>query len=172
MTWTIIKACRWIYKTLQGAFRPWQIALGITLGALAGLLPLGFGTLCVFMLILLINVNFGSASFSFGIFRLIAFALQMNVVRPLGREFLEILPQKPIITMARTPIVAWLRLDYFDVAGALALWLILCVPLFVASYLAYAKLQPKMHERIKKSKFLKWLNRLWLVKGLRHVFVG
>ncbi|MCZ7606056.1 MAG: hypothetical protein M5U25_08265 [Planctomycetota bacterium] len=36
---TIIQFTRWLYRTLNADVRPWQVGLGFTLGALAGLLP-------------------------------------------------------------------------------------------------------------------------------------
>lgn len=166
------KFTRWLYQTLNSDMRPWQIALGVTLGALAGLLPLGLGTLCVFVAILLVNVHFGSATFSFGLFRLVGWALQGPLIRPLGNTALEAAPQQPLIAMAQTPILSWLRLDYNDVAGAIALWCLIAGPLFAAMLVLWAKYQDKLKAKWANSKLLKWLSKLWLFKALRYVFVG
>ncbi|MBK8208401.1 MAG: hypothetical protein IPK87_16640 [Planctomycetes bacterium] len=171
--WLILfKFTRWVYKTLNSDVRPWQIALGFTLGALAGLLPLGLGTLAVFTLILLLNVHFGSAMFSFGTFRLLAWLLQVPVIRPVGEAALDIAPQSPLVAAASTPILAWLRLDYFDVAGAIAIWLILALPLFVSMAALWTRFREWMDKRLKNSRFMKWASKVWLFKGLRYVFVG
>ncbi|MBX3475325.1 MAG: hypothetical protein KF754_13170 [Planctomycetes bacterium] len=166
------KFTRWLYQTLNSDMRPWQIALGVTIGALAGLLPLGLGTLCVFVAILLVNVHFGSATFSFGFFRLVGWALQGPVIRPLGDRALEGAPQQPLISLAQTPILSWLRLDYNDVAGAIALWVIIALPLFFAIAGLWSKYQDKMKAKWANSKLLKWLSKLWLFKILRFVFIG
>ncbi len=168
----LLKFTRWVYKTLNSDVRPWQIALGFTLGALAGLLPLGLGTLAVFTLILLLNVHFGSAMFSFGTFRLLAWLLQVPIVRPIGEAALDIAPKGPVVAAAGTPIVAWFRLDYFDVAGAIAIWLILALPLFLAMAAFWSRFRGWMDKRLKNSRFMKWASRVWLFKGLRYVFVG
>jgi uncharacterized protein (TIGR03546 family) len=169
---TLIKLTRWIYKTLNSDVRPWQIALGFTLGALAGLLPMGAGTLLVFTAILLINVPFGSARFSFGLFRLISWTLQVPVVRPVGRFALDVAPQEPLISASHAPIVAWLRLDYYDVAGAIAIWVILAIPLFIGMAAFWVRFREVMDRRIKNSRFVKWASKVWLFKGLRYVFTG
>lgn len=171
--WLILfKFTRWVYKTLNSDVRPWQIALGFTLGALAGLLPLGLGTLAVFTLLLLLNVHFGSAMFSFGTFRLLAWLLQVPLIRPVGEAALDIAPQGPLVAAASTPILAWLRLDYFDVAGAIAIWLILALPLFVSMAALWTRFREWMDKRLKNSRFMKWASKVWLFKGLRYVFVG
>jgi uncharacterized protein (TIGR03546 family) len=169
---TLIKFTRWLYKTLNADLAAWQVALGFTLGALAGLLPFGLGTLCVFTAIILINVHFGSAMFSFGLFRLLSWLLQGVLVRPFGAWAVEAAPQGPIIAAAQSPILSWLRLDYHDVAGAIAIWLIIALPLFLGMTYAWTRLKPAMDRRLKSSKLLKWMSKVWLFKGLQYVFIG
>ncbi len=168
----IFKFTRWLYKTLNADLAPWQIALGITLGALAGLLPLGLGTLCVFIVLLLVNVHFGSATFSFGMFRLLGWALQGAVIRPLGARALDLLPQAPLIALAQTPVLSWLRLDYEDVMGAIALWCILAAPMFFALTFLWTRYQARLKGKWAKSRTLKWLSKLWIFKVARYVFIG
>lgn len=168
----LLKFTRWVYQTLNEEARPWQVALGVTLGALAGLLPLGLGTVCVFTAILLVNVNFGSACFAFLVFRLVSLALQVHVVRPMGVAALDIAPQGPLVAAASTPILAWLRLDYHDVAGALAIWLIIAIPLFLFLYATWSRFQAWMNKRLRNSRVMKWLSRVWLFRGLKYVFIG
>jgi uncharacterized protein (TIGR03546 family) len=169
---TLIKLTRWVYKTLNSDVRPWQIGLGFTLGALAGMLPLGLGTVCVFTAILLINVHFGSAMAGFGLFKLLSWTLQVPLVRPVGERALDIAPQGPVVAASQTPVVAWLRLDYFDVAGAIAIWLIIAIPLFIGMTAFWARFRETMEKRWKNSKFVKWASNVWLFKGLRYVFAG
>ena len=169
---TIIKFTRWLYKTLNADLAPWQIGLGFTMRALAGLLPLGLGTVCVFTLIILVNMHFGSAMFSFGLFRLLAWALQTVLIRPVGASALEFAPHGPLIAAAQTPILGWLRLDYYDVAGAIAIWLILAMPLFIGMSLFWKRFRPALEKKLKNSKALKWLSKMWLFKGLKYVFLG
>lgn len=171
--WLIIfQFTRWLYRTLNADVRPWQIALGITLGALAGLLPLGLGTLCVFIALLLINVHFGSATFSFALFRIIGWALQGPVIRPIGWQAFDYAPQAPLIQLAQTPVLTWLQLDGEDVMGALVLWMIIAIPLFLAMTFLWSKYQDKLKQRWSESRLLKWLSKLWLVKTIRYVFIG
>lgn len=169
---TIIKATRWLYKTLNADLFPWQIALGFTLGALAGLLPLGFATICLAVIILLVNLHFGSATFAFGVFKLVSLPLQGPVIRPLGAAALDLVPQGPVIAAAQTPVLAWLRLDYYDVAGAITLWLIIAAPLYVAMLFFWRAWRERLEKKLKKSKFMKWASKVWLFKGLKYVFVG
>ena len=172
MFFTLIKATRWLYKTLNADLFPWQIALGFTLGALAGLLPLGLGTVCVFMVIILVNLHFGSAMFAFGLFKLITLPLQVVLIRPLGASALEVAPQGPLIAAADTPIIAWLRLDYYDVAGAIALWLIIAVPVYLSMLFFWRAWRERLERKLQKSKFMKWASKVWLFKGFKYVFLG
>jgi len=169
---TIIKACRWLYKTLNSDTRPWQMALAVLLGALAGLLPLGLGTVCVFMVILLINVHFGTATFVFALFQLASLPLQLPLIRPLGRFALERTPQDPIINAAQAPVVSLVRLDYYDVAGAVTLWLMLAIPLFLLTYVVWSKYQEKLQGKIGESKLFKWISKFWVFRTLKYIFAG
>ena len=169
---TIIKFTRWLYKTLNADLRPWQVGLGFTLGALAGLLPPGLATVCVFVAILLINLHFGSAMFAFGLFRLLGWALQGPLIRPAGGVAVDLAPRGVLIAAAQSPVLSWLRLDYFDVAGAILVWLVIAIPLFVGMTLAWAKWRPLLERKFKKSKLLKWASKVWIFKGLKYVFLG
>ena len=169
---TIIKFTRWLYKTLNADVAPWQVGLGFTLGALAGILPPGLGTVCVFVAIILVNVHFGSALFAFGLFRLLGFLLDGPLLRPTGARALELVPHGPLIAAAETPILSWLRLDYHDVAGAITIWMILAIPMFVGITLFWRRYRPIMERKLKNSKFMKWASQVWLFKGLKYVFLG
>lgn len=169
---TIIKFTRWLYKTLNSDQRPWQVALGFTLGALAGLLPIGLGTVAVFILIILVNMHFGSALFAFGLFRLLAVVLQGALIRPLGAWAVEVAPHQPLIAAAQAPVLSWVRLDYHDVAGAIALWAFIAIPLFVGMSLTWRRYKPALEVKLKKSRLFKWGSKVWLFKGLRYVFLG
>jgi uncharacterized protein (TIGR03546 family) len=169
---TIIKFTRWLYQTLRADVAPWQVGLGFTLGALAGMLPFGLGTVCVFTVLIFVNVHFGSALFAFGLFRLLAWLLDGPVLRPLGASALEAAPQGPLIAAAETPILSWLRLDYFDVAGAVAAWLIIAIPMFAGITFTWHRLRPWMDRRLKNSKVLMALSQFWLIRGLKYVFLG
>ena len=172
---TFLQICRWLYRTLNTDARPWQIGVGITLGALAGLLPYGLAMLAVFFVILIVNCNFGTAFFSWGLFRLVSIALQTIVIRPMGAVALDAMPQagrELLISAATMPIVSWLRLDYYDVAGAIALWCLLAVPLLIFSALFFRRYQDVLRAKLANSRTMKILSQIWLFKALRYVFVG
>ncbi|MCC6574548.1 MAG: hypothetical protein IT462_12255 [Planctomycetes bacterium] len=172
MTLLILKACRWLYRTLNSDARPWQIGLAVVLGALAGLLPLGLGTVAAFLLILLVNVHFSTAFFSFAVFQLLSLTLQTALIRPIGERTLDLAPQALVVGAARTPIVSLFRFDYFDVAGGIALWLIIAAPLMAGVTLFYARYQAWMKAKLANSRIMKLLSQTWLFKGLRFVFIG
>jgi uncharacterized protein (TIGR03546 family) len=168
----LIKSTRWLYKTLNADVRPWQVGLGVTLGALAGLLPPGLAMLCVFVAILLVNVHFGSALFSFGLFRLLGWAMQQLLVRPAGAIAVGLAPHGLLISAAQSPVLSWLRLDYFDVAGAILIWLVLAVPLMAGVTYGWSKFRPALEKKLKNSRLMKWASKVWLFKGLKYVFLG
>jgi uncharacterized protein (TIGR03546 family) len=169
---TLFKFTRWLYQTLNSDVAPWQVGLGFTLGALAGLLPPGLGTVCVFTAIILINVHFGSALFVFGVFRLVGWALEGPLVRPVGASALELVPQAPLIAAAQTPVVSWLRLDYHDVAGAIAIWLMIAIPMFAGMTLFWRRYRPMLEKKLKNSRLMQWASQVWLFRGLKYVFLG
>ncbi|MBP9890908.1 MAG: hypothetical protein KBG84_03325 [Planctomycetes bacterium] len=172
---TLLQICRWLYRTLNTDARPWQVGVGITLGALAGLLPYGLAMLAVFLTILVVNCHFGTAFFSWGIFRLISIALQTLLIRPLGAVALEAMPQggrELLIAASHMPIVSWLRLDYHDVAGAIALWCLIAIPLTIFSILFFRRYQEVLRAKLAHSRTMKILSQIWLFKALRYVFVG
>lgn len=172
---TLLQICRWLYRTLNSDVRPWQIGVAVLLGALAGLLPLGLGTLVVFLAILLINCHFGTAFFAFGIFRLMAWPLQLVLIRPLGAAFTDHLPQAGkdfLVWAAKTPVLSLFRLDYFDVAGGFALWLLLALPLLIFTTLFFRRYQEMLTQKLAQSRVMKVLSQIWLFKALRYVFVG
>src|SRR5262245_58088591 len=172
---TLLQICRWLYRTLNTDARPWQIGLAAVLGALAGLLPFGLGMLAVFVVIMLVNCHFGTGFFAWGMFRLISWPLQVVVVRPVGAAFLELMPpfaRELLIKAATTPIVSWFRFDYDDVAGAIALWLLLAVPLFIFTVAFFRRYQATLRARLAGSRVMRLLSQVWLFKVLRYVFVG
>jgi uncharacterized protein (TIGR03546 family) len=172
---TFLQICRWLYQTLNSDARPWQIGLAVTLGALCGLLPYGLAMLCVAVVIILVNCHFTTAFFAWGFGRLVAWPLQLVLIRPLGAAATEALPQtgrELLVTCAKTPILSWLRLDYFDVAGAIALWLLLAAPLMIFATLFFRRYQNVLRAKLADSRLMKVLSQVWLFKVLRHVFVG
>ncbi len=172
---TLLQICRWLYRTLNSEARPWQIGVAVVLGALAGLLPYGLAMFAVFVVILLVNCNFGTAFFSWGMFRLISWSLQLVLIRPMGAVALEMMPQTGrefLIACATTPVVSWLRLEYTDVAGAIAFWCLIAVPLAVFSILFFRRYQETLRARLGNSRIMKVLSQIWLFKALRYVFAG
>ena len=168
---TLFKFTRWLYKTLNSDLEPWQIALGITLGALAGLLPFGLLMLSLFVLMLLINLHFGSGLFSFGLFSLLHLPLRKPLILPLGDWVHENF--RGIIESAyESSALNWMSLDMNHVAGAIALWAVLAVPLFLSSALMWRKLQGPIREKLKNNKYLRWASKTWLAKGLKYAFIG
>lgn len=168
---TLFKFTRWLYKTLNSDLKPWQIALGITFGALAGLLPFGLLMLAIFVLMLLINLHFGSGLFSFGLFSLLHLPLRKPIIMPLGdwvhenfRGFIE--------TAHDSSALSWMSLDMNHVAGAIALWAIMAVPLFIGSIIMWNKLQGPIREKLKSNRYLKWASKTWFAKGLKYAFIG
>ena len=172
---TLLQICRWLYRTLNTDARPWQIGVGVTLGALAGLRPYGLAMRAVFIVLLLVNCDFGTAFFSWGMFRLISWSFQLVLIRPLGAVALELMPQagrELLIACATMPVVSWLRLDYTDVMGAIAFWCLLAVPLTIFSILFFRRYQETLRAKLANSRIMKVLSQIWLFKALRYVFAG
>ena len=81
-----------------------------------------------------------------------------------GKDFL--------VQAATTPVLSLFRLDYFDVAGGFALWLLLALPLLIFTTLFFRRYQDVLTQTLAQSRVMKVLSQIWLFKALRYVFVG
>ena len=168
-----IRFIRWIYGTLNGVERPWQIALGLALGLAFGMSPIGALTLLGLLLMLFINCHFGSGIFGmilgFALFQpLLRFALFWYI----GDWALMNGPHDFFNAMAASDVwrLFWLH-DRFTLGG------LICgigfgIAAFFGAWFVVRKFRESFHKRVGNSRIVKALASTWLFRGLRWLFIG
>ncbi|MBN1441450.1 MAG: TIGR03546 family protein [Planctomycetes bacterium] len=169
----ILTWIRRIYKILSKDGSPAAIAFAAAFGLTAGFLPPTAGlTILLILLVLLIRVQISTAIAFWAIGSLVRLPAS-GLFAWIGERLLEAEPLRAFWKwFVGLPVVAWLDLDYYAVLGGAVAGVLLGGALFeplrriVIAYRAYAK------DRLEKSKFFRWLMRLWIFRLLRFVFVG
>ncbi len=169
----VIKTLHSILKLLNSETSPWQLAAGVTFGMLCGFSPfMTLQTLCLFLIVCLLRVNFSMFFLSFGFFSVLAFALD-----PLFDGFgyfllVDLKEARPFwIEMTTGAIWPFFRFYNTIVVGSLAAGLILFIPVFVLSVVGVKKYRARWREQLKDSKFVKAL-KATPIYGLYEKFQG
>jgi len=129
MIW--IKFLSKLIKVLNKGASPRQISGALAMGAIIGLTPSFLIGICVFFLVLLVNVNISMAILSMAVFKLLAYAAD-----PLAHELGYFLlvkaePLKPLWTaLYNAPFVPFTKFNNTVVMGSFAIGLLLFLPLF------------------------------------------
>jgi len=170
----ILKLLRKLYRTLSSEASPTQIALGFGFGILLGLVPRTVG-LFFFLLgcLLVFRVNIPMALV--GALAGKAASLAVAPATLAAGHFLldDATFLKPLWKATlNLPFVALLDLGQYRVMGAAAVGLGAGAILFVPIRKLVVAYRVKLQARVANSKFVKWLNRIWLFRILRWIFVG
>ncbi len=153
---TLLKLLQSLFKTLHSEGTPGQVAAGIMLGAGIGLSPLLSGhNLLLFALLVLLNVSFGGGMLGLALFTPLAFILD-PVFDRLGLALLDA-PQLQALwtSLYNTPLVPYTSFNNTVTLGALAAWLVLALPIFVAARVAVARYRARYGERVMNSRLMK-----------------
>ena len=124
-----------LIKILHSDASPAQVAGGVALGLILGITPLlNVHNLFILFIILLIRVNLGSATLSFLLFSILAYA-----VDPLSHQLgLKILKSPGLQTLwtdlYNTPGMRLTRFNNSIVMGSLTLSLIMVTPVWLAAF--------------------------------------
>ena len=158
-------------KILREGQTPAQVAGGFALGAILGLSPmLTLQGLAVWLIILVLDVNLSAATFSLGLFALIAYIFD-PIFHRLGYSLLvDINGLRGVwTTLYNAPIAPLTRFNNTVVLGSFICALLLFIPLYFGMknfVIAYrATLGVKMH----KFKIYQIIDRSSLVKWYRRV---
>ncbi len=119
-------------KSLNADASPKQIAGGMALGSILGITPaVSLHNLIVFIVILMIRVNFSAALFAWGAFALFSYILD-PVFNKIGYFLLAQTPAlQPLWTaLYNTPVVPWTKFNNTLTLGSLVFALILFWPLY------------------------------------------
>ena len=156
---TLLKLVRSLIKTLHSDGSPAQIALGVALGAALGLTPIvNAHNLVVLLLLAVLNVSFAAGLFAWALFVPVGFLLDPLFDR-LGRWLLIDLPAlRPMWgAMDGIPGLALTNFNNTVVLGSVAGWLLLFVPIFLASRYGVIRYRATLGEKIANSRFYKTL---------------
>lgn len=170
----LISLIRKLYKILSADASPSAIAFAVSLGILAGCLPVRCGLAAAIALVVIVfRVQVSTAIVSWGLTRLVSAALLARAFESLGESLLEAEGARGFWTwFLNLPVIAWFGLDRYAILGGAVVGLALGALAFVPVRLAVVSYRRWLHDRVSKSKLFRWVTNLWLVRILRFVFVG
>jgi uncharacterized protein (TIGR03546 family) len=141
-----------VLGTLCGGSTPHELALGLALGAVLGLIPkanLTAALLCGLILSLRLNLTAAALGTSAGM----GLAPMLSVLaHQIGLTMLALgVLQGFWSWLFRQPVIPWLRLDETLVLGQLLIGLVLAWPLYRVSREALSRLQPSLVAALRRS---------------------
>lgn len=159
LMFTLLKLLRSLVKTLHSDGSPGQIALGIALGAALGLTPIAnVHNAIVLLLLAVLNVSFAAGMLAWGAFIPIGFMLDPLFDRIGTRLLVESPSLRPLWTSwDNIPGIALTNFNNTVVLGSVVFWLIVFVPLYVATRIGVVKYRATLGERIRNSRYYRLL---------------
>ena len=154
----LIRPARLLARAISEACTPRQLALGVALGMVIGLVPKGNLTAVGLMVILLgTRVNLGTGVLSAAMFSWVG-----TFVDPMTHRIGEALLTQPSLQPAWAylydlPIMPWTAFNNTVVLGSLLLGLWLFYPVYRVSEWAFERSQPWVVERLQKYRFVQLL---------------
>ncbi|HEY7236559.1 MAG TPA: TIGR03546 family protein [Gemmatimonadaceae bacterium] len=156
----LLKLLQSLVKTLHSDGSPSQIGLGVALGAALGLTPIAnVHNLLILLLLAVLNVSFGAGMLAWGVFVPVGFMLD-PLFNWVGRLLLiDATSLRPLwTTWDNTPVLALTSFDNTVVLGSFVVWLLLFVPIWLASRWAVVRYRATVGERVRQSHFYKVLS--------------
>lgn len=166
------KLIRKLFSVLKSQGTPLQIALGVCVGMVLGLTPLGWHSLLLVTVALLFNVSWGGVSLGFGAFKLVYF-----LVRPLtyavGYFVLEDWGQLDGLwtQLFHLPLLAWAQLNHYLVFGGYVVSLAGAAVVFPVVVWGVRRYRARYGQRIHSEKLKAW-GQTWYGKALRWAALG
>ena len=152
----ILKYVAKLLKALTSGESPKQLAGGLILGMVLGLVPFGnLISLFIIVLIILINVNVSMAILGFAVFKGIAYLLD-PVFHDLGYQLLVNTPAlKGIWTsLYNSPVFVLTNFNNTVVLGSFLISLVLLLPVFFLAKVGVVQYREKIHARVVKWKII------------------
>ena len=165
-----------LIRIIHSETDPRQISLGFALGMMPGLTPLtSLHNLLVLLAILFFRVNIGAAMLSWGVFKILAYALdplfhQIGLFLLTGVAFLQGL----WTTLYNAPLVPYTRFNNSIVMGSLVFSLFAFYPVYWGGRFMVVKYRETWMERFNRlrivqvfraSDLYKWYSRYSKLKG-------
>ena len=154
----LIRPFRFVAKALLAQDTPRQLALGLAMGMVLGLVPKGNLTAVVLGLIVFgSRVNLGMASVSALVFSLLAMGFE-PLTGMIGEKLLmgDAL-QGTWTYLYNLPVVPWTAFNNTVVLGSLVLGLCLFYPVYRVSLFAFEKYQPWIKAKLERYRVTKLL---------------
>ncbi|HSA57520.1 MAG TPA: TIGR03546 family protein [Gemmatimonadaceae bacterium] len=150
----LLKLLQSLARTLHSEGTPTQIAAGLALGAALGLTPLfSPHNLLVVSALALLNVSFGAGMLGMTLFAPFGFALDPVFDRVGNALLIQAASLRPLWEFADgTPVLALLNLNNTVVAGSIAGWLVLFVPIFLLARLGVLRYRATIGSRVQQSR--------------------
>jgi uncharacterized protein (TIGR03546 family) len=156
---TVLKLLRSLVKTLHSDGSPGQIAFGMALGAALGLTPIANAhNLVILLLLAVLNVSFAAGILAWAAFVPIGFMLDPLFDR-LGRWLLvDAQFLRPLWTSwDNVPGLALTNFNNTVVLGSVVAWLLLFLPIYLASRVGVVRYRATIGERVRQSHYYKLL---------------
>jgi uncharacterized protein (TIGR03546 family) len=165
-----------LIRIIHSETDPRQISLGFALGMIPGLTPLtSLHNLLVLLAILFFRVNIGAAMLSWGVFKILAYALdplfhQIGLFLLTGVAFLQGL----WTTLYNAPLVPYTRFNNSIVMGGLVFSLFAFYPVYWGGRFMVVKYRETLMERFNRlrivqvfraSDLYKWYSRYSKLRG-------
>ena len=154
----LIKLIRMILSTLRGSDTPRQLACGVALGMLFGMLPKdNLIVVCIGLLIIATNSNMLAATTSGFAWFWLGYLLD-PVSNRIGHYLLTHDRLMPIWTrLYEVPLVPWTRFNDTVVCGSLVIGLLILLPIYHLSHALFTYIAPRIHQRFLQNSFYHWL---------------
>ena len=154
----IVKLWKMFRETVRGYDTSRQLAAGVAIGMIAGLIPKD-SLLCygVGVLMIISTANLLCGTLSIFAFSWIGFMLDA-VFHRVGALVLTYQPLEA--TWARLyqmPVVPWTRFDNTVVMGSLVVGLILAIPVYMISRRIFEAVTPRVRQAAERSKVYRWI---------------
>ena len=165
-----------LIRIIHSETDPRQISLGFALGMIPGLTPLtSLHNLLVLLAILFFRVNIGAAMLSWGVFKILAYALD-PLFHPIGLFLLTGVAflQGLWTTLYNAPLVPYTRFNNSIVMGSLVFSLLAFYPVYWGGRFMVVKYRETLMERFNRlrivqvfraSDLYKWYSRYSKLKG-------
>jgi uncharacterized protein (TIGR03546 family) len=155
-------------QTLNQDVSPRSLAGGLALGMVVGFVPkIGLLALILLILIFMLNVNFGAATFSAAAFTLIAWIVD-PVFNKIGYALLTAPSLRALWTLVyNTPAAPWTRFNNTLVLGGFVTGLVSLVPAFFLFRWGVVKYRERVLARVQKWKVVQAL-KASRIFGLIH----
>lgn len=154
----VLRPLRQLAQAALANDSPRQLAWGFVLGMAIGLLPKGnLVVIALTMLLCGLRVNKPAGLMAVGVFSLVGYVLD-SFAHHIGAIILLWETARPLHTwLYELPGGRWLGLNNTAVVGQLAIALYLAYPAYWIATQYALRVQPRIQERLKRSRLLRWL---------------